>query len=272
MYKAGHEDAAIGFNMLTGKPIHPDAPGDADARCAQLVNQVHYWMDRGDRATIALDAAEAEITELRAHLARQAQAEPVAVVDEGDDGLFIDIIYGPDGSPLKCGDKLYLAAPAAPAGAQNAQPIDGVRWDLFPGFMIDHHEGDIVSEESLQGWVAEMLKDPDYIRVCAKSAVAQNAEAIRNQEEAEEVRSAHEPLNGIPATHRHDEGAIARCSYCGRYSLDPATLSDRQPFCECGKQHGWCGSFKRPSPDAKWSGKAPALQTGSANTQEGGDE
>jgi hypothetical protein len=66
------------------------------------------------------------------------------------------------------------------------------------------------------------------------------------------------PLNGIPATMRHDEGAISQCFYCGRYSLDPKTLSDRQPVCECGKQHGWSGSFKRPGADAKWSGKGPA--------------
>lgn len=69
-----------------------------------------------------------------------------------------------------------------------------------------------------------------------------------------------EPQNGIAATHRHDEGAIARCSYCGRYSLDPATLSDRQPACECGRQHGWSGSFKKPEPDSRWSGKAPAAR------------
>lgn len=66
------------------------------------------------------------------------------------------------------------------------------------------------------------------------------------------------PLNGIAASLMHDEGAIARCSYCGRYSLDPATLSDRQPICECGKQHGWCGSFEKPGPDSRWSGKAPS--------------
>ncbi len=65
-------------------------------------------------------------------------------------------------------------------------------------------------------------------------------------------------VNGIPATPRHDEGAIARCSYCGRYSLDPKTLSDRQPQCECGKKYGWSGSFKKPGLDAKWSGTIPS--------------
>ena len=65
------------------------------------------------------------------------------------------------------------------------------------------------------------------------------------------------PINGIPATFRHDEGAIARCSYCGRYTLDRKALSDRQPVCECGKQNGWSGGFVKPGPDAKWNGKAP---------------
>jgi hypothetical protein len=68
------------------------------------------------------------------------------------------------------------------------------------------------------------------------------------------------PLNGIAANWYHGEGAIARCSYCARYSLDPKTLGeDRyQPVCECGQKHGWSGSFKKPGPDAKWSGRSPA--------------
>lgn len=37
----------------------------------------------------------------------QHLGEPVAVVDESDDGLFIDFIYGENGNPLKRGDKLY---------------------------------------------------------------------------------------------------------------------------------------------------------------------
>jgi hypothetical protein len=68
------------------------------------------------------------------------------------------------------------------------------------------------------------------------------------------------PLNGIAANWFHGEGAIAQCFYCRRYSLDPKTLGeDRyQPVCECGKKHGWSGSFRKPGPNAKWSGKAHA--------------
>lgn len=46
---------------------------------------------------------QARIAELEAQ-----QGEPVAVIDEGDDGLFAEFIYGEDGSPLRRGDKLYL--------------------------------------------------------------------------------------------------------------------------------------------------------------------
>lgn len=45
-------------------------------------------------------------TKVQAYFAR-FEDEPVAVVDESDDGMFIDIIHGDDGTPLKMGDKLY---------------------------------------------------------------------------------------------------------------------------------------------------------------------
>ena len=66
------------------------------------------------------------------------------------------------------------------------------------------------------------------------------------------------PLNGIKATMFHDEGAIAQCGNCKRYTLDPKALADsRQPVCDCGRQHYWSGSFKKPGPDAQWFGAAP---------------
>jgi hypothetical protein len=56
----------------------------------------------------------------------------------------------------------------------------------------------------------------------------------------------------------HDAGAIAQCHYCKRYTLDRKALESRQPVCSCGKNTGWCGSFKAPGPDAAWHGPAPA--------------
>lgn len=64
----------------------------------------------------------------------------------------------------------------------------------------------------------------------------------------------------IPATNHHDAGAIARCSYCGRYSdnpkalqYDPRRQSALDLKCDCGKTHGWCGSFKKPTTESVWS-------------------
>jgi hypothetical protein len=75
------------------------------------------------------------------------------------------------------------------------------------------------------------------------------------------------PLNGIPATWQHGEGAYAQCGDCGRYTLDPAALRIRAHLCECGSASGWSGSFKKPGPDAKWSGTAPGVP-GTFNTGE----
>jgi precorrin-4 methylase len=52
------------------------------------------------------------LDELRALLAAPVvERQPVAIVDEGDDGLLIDFIYGEDGNPLRRGDILYTAPP-----------------------------------------------------------------------------------------------------------------------------------------------------------------
>jgi hypothetical protein len=71
----------------------------------------------------------------------------------------------------------------------------------------------------------------------------------------ETIRGSH-----IKETYRHDAGAIARCSYCLRYSDDPLALeydprkeSTNDMRCECGKTRGWCGSFSRPTAESKWS-------------------
>lgn len=70
---------------------------DAEKRmksCARLQRDIQ-------REIVILKCAR--IAELEAQ-----QGEPVAVIDEGDDGLFAEFIYGEDGSPLRRGDKLYL--------------------------------------------------------------------------------------------------------------------------------------------------------------------
>lgn len=66
--------------------------------------------------------------------------------------------------------------------------------------------------------------------------------------EGSAVRGAH-----IPATMAHDAGAYARCSYCLRYSDNPASLNRDMHPCDCGKVYGWSGSFVKPGAFSKWS-------------------
>ena len=37
-----------------------------------------------------------------------------------------------------------------------------VAWDNFPGYLIDHQEGSIVTEENLQFWLSAFIKNTDY--------------------------------------------------------------------------------------------------------------
>lgn len=48
-----------------------------------------------------------------------------------------------------------------PASLLVAQPCD-IPWDNFPGYLIDHHEGQTISEEFIQFALADMLKDSKY--------------------------------------------------------------------------------------------------------------
>ena len=68
----------------------------------------------------------------------------------------------------------------------------------------------------------------------------------------------------IKANLHHGAGAYARCSYCQRYSDDPATLGDRPPACDCGEKRGWSGSFVPPTAESKWSGTALARRPAAA--------
>jgi hypothetical protein len=65
------------------------------------------------------------------------------------------------------------------------------------------------------------------------------------------------PLNGIASNGFHDEGAIARCSNCNRYTLDRTALGNKQPACDCGKSDYWSGSFVKPNIGSRWHGTPP---------------
>ena len=51
----------------------------------------------------------------------------------------------------------------------------------------------------------------------------------------------------------HDAGAFARCSFCGRYTAEPAARLNPTTICDCGRGDGWSGSFECPGDTARWS-------------------
>lgn len=55
-----------------------------------------------------------------------------------------------------------------------AAPVErgAVHWDLFPAYLVDHCEREVIYEESIQHWIAAMLKDEDYLRISAERAAA----------------------------------------------------------------------------------------------------
>lgn len=70
---------------------------------------------------------DGKFADLRAQLARQGQGEAVAIVDAGEEGLFVEILIGRDGSPLKLGDKLYLGAPTPTSAVQGENTLAIIR-------------------------------------------------------------------------------------------------------------------------------------------------
>lgn len=179
----------------------------------------------------------------------------------------------------------FLAAPTPTVTAQPGRSpfVLGVKpsdWDAQIAAVVEQPQA-IGAIEHAAKLVTESLRASAPVEQASKSTLSQQVARARAEvatwpdsvSESVGIPPAAEPAshrdapNGIAATHRHDAGAYARCSYCGRYSLSPSALAeDRyQPMCDCGKQHGWCGSFKRPDANAKWSGAAPAAQTSSAS-------
>lgn len=83
---------------------------------------------RGHYRLVADGLLPVHATLSHAEVADDSEQE-VAVVDENDDGLFVDIVYGEDGSPLKRGDKLYTRPQTSGAklGLGEAQILERAR-------------------------------------------------------------------------------------------------------------------------------------------------
>lgn len=132
---------------------------------------------------------------------------PVAEVDQGDDGLFIDILYGKNGSPLRQGDKLYLhpyhyrsAEDLLAADKANAfdYPEHSLAWHFFKrveGYVADKIESQI--EHSFESWwessgqqlVSHELSVQDLMTASWRAGVLKGEQGLaRVQSELEQAK------------------------------------------------------------------------------------
>ena len=98
----------------------------------------------------------------------------------------------------------------------------------------------------------EAWRESEYEKYCEKQYDLLRALANIQQQvqpDGAEVKMRGEEIKG---NRIHDAGAYARCSYCGRYSDKPGSLRGYVK-CDCGKEGGWCGSFKKPDEKSEWS-------------------
>lgn len=82
-------------------------PREQMERFSEVLEVLSCHITVADDSLKAGRAIHSEMSAILAQPAEQHQGEPVAVVDEGDDGLFVELIYGDNGNPLRRGDKLY---------------------------------------------------------------------------------------------------------------------------------------------------------------------
>ncbi|MDH0749481.1 hypothetical protein N5D61_24460 [Pseudomonas sp. GD03842] len=118
---------------------------------------------------------------------------PVAIVNDSDDGLFVEILFGDNGSSLKFGDKLYAhpvdvaaTAPVPPAGDEIevlAFLTAGGRALYFPNPLIELADGDI-----------ELVDRAHVTRLQAKVAALQARLTVADQR-VDDLQSERDDLN-----------------------------------------------------------------------------
>ena len=89
---------------------------------------------------------------------------------------------------MVCCGKLEPAGVPQPA----AVPVVGepVAWENFPGYLIDHQEGSMVTEENLQFWLSAFIKDAGYNKPTTSITAAELATLREKAAMADELRKA----------------------------------------------------------------------------------
>ncbi|WP_244124943.1 hypothetical protein [Burkholderia gladioli] len=239
-------------------PIDFDIAGKDEAKAIQR----HVRAMLNARAAVSpatADQRAAFETETHQRLKQLVGDEAASMVKLGD-GYDSDYV-----SAAWIGWQSHASQAAAPASPATAATCAGMPDEVRDSLLDSQYLAGVTA-----GWNAANADDPNAALEKIHASHAGYLKPLRDWQKdgrpgvPATPATAAAPLNGIPATRQHDEGAIARCSYCGRYSIDPKTLGDRQPKCECGEKYGWSGSFERPGPNAKWSDAAPASMTATA--------
>lgn len=167
--------------------------------------------------------------------------------------------------PCLCGD---TACPSCGNPYQAAvEAAEEAAFDQLGGAKLSPEEYDLVVVVGLAA-VEAARRESQRVISEVHAVQAEANEPTETKAESGRVTTLQRGAD-IPATGRHDAGAIARCSKCGRYTDNPSALdydprvkSQQDVRCDCGETHYWCGSFKRPTTDSVWCGTEPANATG----------
>jgi hypothetical protein len=106
---------------------------------------------------------------------RSVVDEPVGVVDESDDGIFIELIYGENGNPLNRGDLVYRRPQCSEVSPQCSEHLRTQVTLLLPHTPLPHpprHEGFLQPEREVPGYTIEQMKE--YGALCAAEALRHN--------------------------------------------------------------------------------------------------
>lgn len=161
---------------------------------------------------------------------RADRAEALAMLREDQRNAFHNRLadFMPPGEMAKMWESM-LSQDKAAALAQRAAgdlPKDGVHWDLFPAFLINHHERDVIYEESMQEWVTEMLKDENYKRVAQDRAILA-ARAVSGVD-AETLRHALEMVDGCMDETQVEPEDVAAWQLVRKYLVAPVGDGDER--------------------------------------------
>lgn len=106
-----------------------------------------------------------------------------------------------------------VTAPASDVVPVPRESADSEDWSVFVGYLIDKCEGYTVAEESLQGWLAEMIADPHYGALFRREKTAYGQPVNRHAPIIMAIEAAEEEHGSLRAAAKElgiDAGYLSR--------------------------------------------------------------